>query len=40
VLALHARLGVEIPEADYSRLYALDDAAAYLAGKTANKVGI
>jgi acyl carrier protein len=39
VLALHERLGVEIPEADYPRLYALDDAVAYLAGKTASRVG-
>jgi acyl carrier protein len=31
VLALHERLGVEIPEADYPRLYTLDDAVAYLA---------
>jgi acyl carrier protein len=35
VLALHGRLGVEIPEADYPRLYTLDDAVAYLAPKTA-----
>jgi acyl carrier protein len=30
VLALHDRLGVEIPEADYPRLYTLDSAVAYL----------
>ena len=34
VLALHDRLGVEIPEADYPRLYTLDGAVAYLASKT------
>lgn len=34
VLALHDRLGVEIPEVDYPRLYTLDDAVAYLASKT------
>jgi len=30
VLALHERLGIEIPEADYARLYTLDDAVTYL----------
>jgi acyl carrier protein len=35
VLALHEKLGVEIPEADYPRLYTLDGAIAYLAAKTA-----
>ena len=30
VLALHDRLGVEIPEADYPRLSTLDDAVVYL----------
>ncbi len=34
VLALHERLGVDIPEADYPRLYTLDDAVRYLAAKT------
>jgi acyl carrier protein len=34
VLALHARLGVDIPEADYPRLYTLAGAVAYLASKT------
>jgi acyl carrier protein len=34
VLALHARLGVDIPEGDYPHLYTLDDAIAYLASKT------
>ncbi|HEY7005679.1 MAG TPA: acyl carrier protein [Sphingomicrobium sp.] len=33
VLAVHDRLGVEIPEADYSRLSTLDGAAAYLAAR-------
>ena len=31
VLAVHERLGVEIPEADYPRLSTLDGAVAYLA---------
>jgi len=35
VLALHEKLGVEIPEADYPRLYTLDGAIAYLSAKTA-----
>lgn len=30
MLALHARLGIEIPEADYSRLSTLDGAITYL----------
>ena len=34
VLALHARLGVDIPERDYQRLLTLDGAIAYLASKT------
>jgi len=34
VLALHDRLGIEIPEVDYPRLYTLDGAVAYLASKT------
>ena len=33
VLALHERLGIEIPEADYPRLYTLDKAVAYLGAK-------
>ena len=33
VLALHERLGVDIPEVDYPRLYRLDDAVDYLASK-------
>jgi acyl carrier protein len=35
VVALHSRLGVDIPEADYPRLYTLDGAVAYLMSKTA-----
>ena len=30
VLTVHDRLGVEIPEEDYPRLYTLDGAVAYL----------
>ena len=33
VRALHDRLGVDIPEIDYPRLYTLDGAVAYLASK-------
>ena len=33
VLAVHDRLGVEIPEADYPRLSTLDGAVAYLAAR-------
>lgn len=33
VLALHARLGVDIPETDYSRLTTLAGALAYLSDK-------
>jgi acyl carrier protein len=39
VLALHERLGVDIPEVDYPHLYTLDDAVAYLTGKTPAKHG-
>jgi acyl carrier protein len=35
VLGLHERLGVEIPEADYPRLYTLNEAVAYLVERTA-----
>jgi acyl carrier protein len=34
VIALHERLRVDIPEADYQRLQSLDDLVAYLAEKT------
>lgn len=33
VLALHARLGVDIPEADYAQLSTLAGATSYLAGR-------
>jgi acyl carrier protein len=33
VLALHDRLGVEIPESDYGKLYTLDGAVAYLSAR-------
>lgn len=35
VLALHDRLGVDIPEADYPQLSTLDGAVAYLSSKAA-----
>jgi len=35
VTALHARLGVEIPEADNPKLITVEGAIAYLAGKLA-----
>lgn len=35
VIAVHERLGIEIPEADYPRLASLDGAVAYLAAKGA-----
>jgi acyl carrier protein len=35
VRALHERLGIDIPEADYPRLATLDDAVAYLASRGA-----
>ena len=34
VLALHGRLGVDIPEADYPRLSTLEGAVDYLASKS------
>ena len=34
VLALHARFGIDIPEADYPRLSTLDGAVAYIASKS------
>lgn len=34
MLALHDRLGVDIPEVDYPRLSTLDGAVAYLESKT------
>ena len=35
VLALHERLGVDIPEVDYPRLNSLESAVAYLSSKSA-----
>ena len=35
VIALHEALGIDIPEADYPRLFTLNDAVAYLKEKTA-----
>jgi acyl carrier protein len=35
VAALHARLGVDIPEADYPEIATADAAAAYLAARAA-----
>ena len=35
VQALHRRLGVDIPEADYPQLQSLDGAVAYLTAKVA-----
>ncbi len=32
-IALHRELGVDVPEADYSKLASLDKCAAYLADK-------
>jgi acyl carrier protein len=32
---LHARLGVDVPEADYARMSTLDASVAYLAGRLA-----
>ena len=37
VLAVHDRLGVEIPETDYPRLYTLDGAVSYLEAKRARR---
>lgn len=33
VLALHDRLGIDIPESDYPRLHSLDSTLSYLASK-------
>lgn len=35
IQALHRRLGVDIPEADYAQLQSLDGAVAYLTAKLA-----
>jgi acyl carrier protein len=37
VLALHDRLGIDIPEADYPHLSTLESAIAYLAAKLDDK---
>lgn len=34
VIALHQRTGIEIPEADYPKLFTLDGVVAYLARPT------
>jgi acyl carrier protein len=39
VVALHERLGIDIPEADYPRLYTLDGAAGYLASRPISSPG-
>jgi acyl carrier protein len=36
VIALHKRLGIDIPEGDYAELRTIDDAVAYLATKARN----
>jgi acyl carrier protein len=33
VTALHQRLGIDIPEADYPQLFTLNDAVTYLAAR-------
>ena len=33
ITALHKRLGAAIPEADYPKLFTIDDAVDYLASK-------
>ena len=38
VTAIHDRLGIDIPEADYPRLYTLDGAVAYLASRATPQV--
>jgi acyl carrier protein len=35
IVGLHKKLGVNIPEADYRKLFTLDDLLAYLKGKLA-----
>jgi acyl carrier protein len=39
VLALHQRLGIDIPETDYPRLYSLDGAIEYLATRLGEPAG-
>ena len=38
VLALHERLGVDIPEADYPRLASLDGAIEYVATRLGDRI--
>jgi acyl carrier protein len=33
ITALHQRLGIDVPELDYPKLFTLDDAVSYLASK-------
>ncbi|HEX9180149.1 MAG TPA: acyl carrier protein [Burkholderiales bacterium] len=33
ILGLHKKLGVDIPEADYRKLFTLDEITAYLRGR-------
>ncbi len=40
VLALHDRLGIDIPETDYPRLYSLDGAVSYLATQSVLRPGV
>jgi len=37
LIALHEKLQVEIPEADYARLVSMDDVVAYLGAKLASR---
>lgn len=37
LVALHEKLGVDIPESDYAKLVTLDDLVAYLGANVANK---
>jgi acyl carrier protein len=39
VLALHDRLGIDIPEADYAHLSTLDGAVSYLVARLGDKAG-
>jgi acyl carrier protein len=39
IIALHAKLGVDIPEKDYPRLFTLNGAIRYLAQRTAGRQG-
>ncbi len=39
VIALHEKLAIDIPEADYPNLATLDGAAAYLEARSAGKIG-